>query len=143
MLPDGKTITTDYSSPRKKGRPDRRRGRSGAVRKSVARGRERSHHVCYYGRFDRGGKDIPAGNYTLFAIPGADKWTLIISKKTGEWGIPYPGEQYDFARVDMQVSKLPSSLENFTIAYDKAGGGCTLRMDWDLMRASVTFTEKK
>ncbi len=41
---------------------------------------------------------------------------LIISKKTGEWGIPYPGEQFDFARVDMQVSKLVA-LENFTISY--------------------------
>ena len=45
-----------------------------------------------------GGKTVPAGSYTLFAIPNADKpWTLIISKKTGEWGIPYPGEQFDFA----------------------------------------------
>ena len=39
-----------------------------------------------------GGKDIPARSYTIFTIPNADKWTLIISKKTGEWGIPYPGK---------------------------------------------------
>src|SRR5580700_3813044 len=38
-----------------------------------------------------GGKMVPAGSYTLFAIPDKDKWTLVISKKTGEWGVPYPG----------------------------------------------------
>lgn len=143
MLPDGKTITTDYSSPRKKGRPVDAEGGLAPYGKVWRAGANEATTFVTTADLTTGGKDIPAGNYTLFAIPGADKWTLIISKKTGEWGIPYPGEQYDFARVDMQVSKLPSSLENFTIAYDKAGGGCTLRMDWDLMRASVTFTEKK
>ena len=39
-----------------------------------------------------GDKDVPAGSYTIFTVPNADKWTLIISKKTGEWGIPYPGK---------------------------------------------------
>src|SRR5206468_358854 len=38
-----------------------------------------------------GGSHVPAGSYTIFTIPNQDKWTLIISKKTGEWGIPYPG----------------------------------------------------
>ena len=50
-----------------------------------------------------GGKDVPAGSYTLFAIPNADKWTLIISKKTGEWGTDYTRRGEDLARVDMKV----------------------------------------
>jgi hypothetical protein len=89
-----------------------------------------------------GGKDVPAGSYTLFAIPTPDKWTLIISKKTGEWGIPYPGADSDFVRLDMKSSSLPSALENFTIAFDKNGSGCTLRMDWETTRASVEIAKK-
>lgn len=45
---------------------------------------------------------IPAGIYTLFVIDkGQPPWTLIVSKKTGEWGMAYPGEQYDLGRTGM------------------------------------------
>jgi len=90
-----------------------------------------------------GGKDVPAGNYTIFAIPNQEKWTLIISKKTGEWGIPYPGESFDLTRADMKVEKLSSPLENFTISFDQAGATCTIRLDWDTTRASVAISEKR
>jgi hypothetical protein len=89
-----------------------------------------------------GGKAVPAGSYTIFTVPAPDKWTLIINKKTGEWGIPYKYESDELARVDMKVSKLPAPLENFTIAYDKSGSGCTLRMDWETIRAAVDVTAK-
>lgn len=141
-LPDGKTITTDYSSPRLRGR--KMIGEHDPYGKPWRAGANAATTFVTTADLTVDGKDIPAGSYTLFAIPYADRpWTLIISKKTHEWGIPYPGEQYDLLRADMQVSSLPSQVENFTIAYDKSDGGCTLRMDWDVTRASVTFTEKK
>jgi hypothetical protein len=90
-----------------------------------------------------GGKTVPRGSYTLFALPNPDAWTLIVSKQTGEWGIPYPGEEYDFARMPMKVSKLASPLENLTIRFDQAGGVCTLRLEWETTRASVEISEKK
>jgi hypothetical protein len=42
----------------------------------------------------------------------------------------------------MKLSKLPSPVENFTIAYDKTGKGCTLREEWDTTRATVDITPK-
>ena len=90
-----------------------------------------------------GGKDVPAGNYTMFTIPEEHKWTLIISKKTGEWGIPYPGEKSDFVRTEMSVSSVPEHAEDFTIAFDREGDRCTLRLDWETTRASVQISEKK
>jgi hypothetical protein len=90
-----------------------------------------------------GGKPVPAGSYTLFALPREDAWTLIVSKDTGEWGIPYPGEQDDFTRAPMKVSKLDAPLENFTIDFDQSAGACTLRMAWESTRASVAISEKK
>ena len=134
-LGGGKSITVDYSSPRAKGRtiygglvP------YGEVWRAGANGA-----TTFVTTTDLmvGGKHVPAGNYTLFAIPNADKWTLIISKKTGEWGIPYPGADSDLLRVEMKASKLAAGVENFTIEFDKSGSGCTLRMDWETTRASV------
>jgi len=139
-FPDGKTITTDYSSPRLKGR--KMIGEHDPYGKPWRAGANEATTFVTTTDLIVDGKTVPAGNYTLFAIPNPDKWTLIISKKTGEWGIPYPGEQYDFGRYDMKVSTLPSKVEDFTIAYDQSGNNCTLRMDWDMTRASVTLTEK-
>ena len=134
-LADGKTITMDYSSPRAKGRkiygglvPYGQVWRAGA-----------NDATTFVTTADVmvGGTHVPVGSYTIFAIPNQDKWTLIISKKTGEWGTDYPGPSEDLARIDMKASALPSAVENFTIAFDKTAGGCTLRMDWETTRASV------
>jgi hypothetical protein len=42
----------------------------------------------------------------------------------------------------MNVSKLPSSVENFTIAYDKSAGGCTMKIEWETTRATVNISAK-
>jgi hypothetical protein len=89
-----------------------------------------------------GGKTVPAGSYTIFTVPNADKWTLIVNKKTGEWGIPYKYESDELARVDMKVSKLPSPVENFTISYEKSGNACVMHIDWATTRASVEISAK-
>lgn len=138
---DGKTIHIDYSSPRMKGRkifgdlvPYGEPWRAGANEATT---------FVIDADLNVGGKTVPAGSYTLFALPKADAWTLIISKQTGEWGIPYPGESYDFARVSMKLSKLDSPMENFMIAFDQDAGACTLRMAWESTQASVQISEKK
>jgi hypothetical protein len=139
-LGGGKTVKTDYSSPRMKGRkifgelvPYGQVWRTGA-----------NEATTFVASTDVvvGGKTVPAGSYTIFTVPNADKWTLIINKKTGEWGIPYKYESDELARVDMKVSKLPSPVENFTIAFDKSAHGCTMRIDWETTRASVDVSAK-
>jgi hypothetical protein len=137
---DGKTITVDYSSPRMRGRkifgdlvPFSEVWRTGA-----------DNSTAFVTNADLivGGKNVPAGSYTLFTLPTQTKWTLIVSKQTGEFGIPYPGEKFDFARMEMKVSKLPSPLENFTISFDRAGNTCTMMLDWETTRASIDIARK-
>jgi hypothetical protein len=138
-LPSGKTITVDYSSPRSKGRkifgelvPYNEVWRTGANEATT---------FVTTGNLTGEGKDVPAGSYTIFTVPAQDKWTLIINKKTGEWGIPYNYESDELARVPMQVSKTSAPVENFTIGFDQSGG-CTLKISWENTMASVKFTEK-
>lgn len=137
----GKTITVDYSSPRMKGR--KVMGGLVPYGKVWRAGANEATTFVTDSDLMVGGKPVPAGSYTIFAVPNQDKWTLVVSKKTGEWGIPYPGEKDDLVRVDMKVSSLPSPLENFTIAFDQAGDACKLRMDWETTRASVEVSRKK
>jgi hypothetical protein len=138
---DGKTITVNYSSPRMRGRkifgdlvP------FGAVWRTGA-----DNATAFVTGTDLmvGGKNVPEGSYTLFTLPTQDKWTLIISKKTGEFGIPYPGQQFDFARTEMKMSKLPSPIESFTISFDQGGASCNMKLDWETTRTSIDISEKK
>lgn len=138
---DGKTIHVDYSSPRMRGR--RIFGGLVPYGEPWRAGANEATTFVIDTDVNVSGKTVPKGSYTLFALPNPDAWMLIISKDTGEWGVPYPGEQDDFARVPMKVSKLSSPLENFTIAFDQTGGACTMRLEWETTRAAVEITEKK
>ncbi len=136
-LGGGKTLTVNYSSPRMHGRkifgalvPYGEVWRAGANEATT---------FVTNADVNVGGKSVPAGSYTLFTIPDKDKWTLIISKKTGEWGTPYPGADSDFARIDMTASSLPSTVENFTIGFDKTPDGCVMHLDWETTRASIAI----
>jgi hypothetical protein len=140
-LSDGKTITTDYSSPRAKGRkifgglvPYGEVWRTGANDATT---------FVTTANLSVEGKDIPAGSYTIFTVPAQDKWTLIINKHTGEWGIPYKYQSEELARVPMQASSTSGPVENFTIAFNQGGSNCTLQISWENTQASVTFAEKK
>ena len=142
---DGKTIKVDYSSPRAKSRKifgaasDKALVPYGEIWRTGAN--EATTFVTGT-NVTVGGKNVPAGSYTIFTVPNPDKWTLVISKKTGEWGTDYPGEKEDLARVPMTVSKTGAPVENFTIAFDQAGSKCALRLEWENTRASVEIAEK-
>jgi hypothetical protein len=140
-LPDGKTIKVHYSSPRMRGRkiygglvPYGQVWRTGA---------DEATTFVTDANLTVAGKDVPAGSYTIFTVPNQDKWTLIINKKTGEWGIPYKYESDELLRADTNVSKTPAPVENFTIGFDQAGGGCTMNLDWENTRASIQIQGKK
>lgn len=140
-LANGKTITVDYSSPRMKGRkifgdlvPFGEVWRTGANEATT---------FVTTGDLKVEGKTIPAGNYTIFTVPNTEKWTLIINKKTGEWGIPYKYESDELARADMKVSRTSSPVENFTIALEPRGKSCDMRVSWENIEASVKFMPEK
>jgi hypothetical protein len=139
-LGSGKSITIDYSSPRLKGR--KVGGEIAPFGQVWRTGANEATTFVTTADVTLGGTLVPAGSYTLFTIPNKDKWILIISKKTGEWGTAYPGPSEDLGRIDMKVSTLPSPLENFTITFDKSANGGTLNLDWETTRASVAITKK-
>jgi hypothetical protein len=141
---DGKTVKIDYSSPRAKGRKifgtadEKALVPYGEIWRT---GANESTTFIADANVKVGGKDVPAGNYTIFTVPKADEWWLVISKKTGEWGTDYPGEKEDLARVAMKVSKNGPPVENFLIAFDHSGSKCKLRMEWETTVASVEITK--
>jgi Protein of unknown function (DUF2911) len=82
---------------------------------------------------------VPAGTYTLYTIPTGGTWQLIVSKKTGQWGIPYPKGE-DLGRVPMNVGKATKPAEQLAINIQDTPAGGTLTIEWGATQASVPFT---
>lgn len=80
---------------------------------------------------------VPKGDYTLYVLPAADSWQLIINKQTGQWGTEY-SEGQDLGRVKMTLTKAAAPVEVFKITLSAAGGKkATLQMEWEESVASV------
>jgi Protein of unknown function (DUF2911) len=143
---DGKTITIDYSRPNvndpKNHQPRKIFGGVVPFGKEWRTGANEATTFVTTADLMVDDKHVPAGKYTLYTIPEADKWTLIINKQTGQWGTVYD-EKQDLVRVPMKVSKTSSPVEQFTISLDKAGPkSATLKMEWENTQASVDITEQ-
>jgi hypothetical protein len=81
------------------------------------------------------GKPLPAGKYGLFAIPGANEWTIIVSKKWEGSGAEYP-EGQDLFRVKVKPKKAPFT-ERLVYKISKTG---VVSLLWE--NTQVDFTIK-
>ena len=75
---------------------------------------------------------IPAGTYTLYTIPDAASWKLVVSKQTGQWGTEYNADR-DLGRTDLKVETLPKPVEQLTIGL----ANNTFTIEWGTTRASA------
>ena len=65
---------------------------------------------------------VPPGFYTLWTIPSASGWKLIINGETGQWWTAHKAEK-DLYTIDMKISTLPQVVERFTISFQPLAVG--------------------
>lgn len=63
------------------------------------------------------GHKIKPGEYSLFTIPGATEWTVIINKVAKQWGAYSYDPKQDLLRFKVKPYRLPITLETFTIQF--------------------------
>lgn len=83
------------------------------------------------------GQDVPAGTYSLFFIPGAQQWTLVLNRFTGGWGTYSYDQSEDLVRV--KVTPQPVDMtERMGFTFDDAKeNSVTLSMRWEKTRVPV------
>lgn len=93
------------------------------------------------------GQFLPAGTYSLFAIPERDKWTIIFNSDPGQWGSYNYNQAKDVMRVDVATHVIPGDVvyEPFTIAIDQKNNKADIIFSWDKTTVSfgVDFIEPK
>jgi hypothetical protein len=78
------------------------------------------------------GQPVPAGTYSLFTIPDAAEWTVILNKVPEQSGTSTYDEKQDLLRVKAKPVMLGTAVENFRIDFDELTAGVgTLSIAWD------------
>ena len=91
-----------------------------------------------------GGKELAAGTYSLYTIPGDSEWTIIINSKLS-WGTQYD-EKEDVLRLQAKASKTAEATETMTINIsDIAANGqdANLEIRWGMVSVKAPFTVSK
>jgi hypothetical protein len=73
------------------------------------------------------GKDLAAGKYSLFTIPGESEWTIIFNKDTKQWGAYSYKSSDDVLRVTVKPTKVDAAVETFAISV----GGEQIELKWE------------
>jgi len=144
-------IKVTYSRPLKKGRQIF--GGTGALQpygQAWRIGANEETEIRFYVPVTMGGKQIAAGTYSLFAIPGTDAahtdWTIIVNGTTDKWGLFYDRDKYqdkDIVRFTVPVKPLDTELEALAMTFTPLPDGANLVIGWDktAVEVPITFTK--
>ena len=87
------------------------------------------------------GTRVEAGTYGLLTIPEKDKWTVILSKNSEQWGAYTYSAEEDLLRFDVKPEQLSKPVETFTISFsDVQPQSARLNIAWDQTRIGFELT---
>ena len=76
-------------------------------------------------------KSLPAGSYSLWAIPRAGMWTMIFHKDWNHFHLPYPGDEGIALRVDDIKPERGQHMETLAWYFPVVEGkNAVLRLHW-------------
>ena len=136
---NGKSVTIDYCAPSLRGR---KVGQQLAPYDKVWRtGANTATTLHTEASLRIGDQAVPAGTYTLYTLPSAQGWKLIVNKQTGQWGTVYD-QSKDLGRIPMSngpASTVP--VETFKIDFEHTRGNKTeLHLLWGNIDVHVPVT---
>lgn len=84
------------------------------------------------------GLTVPKGDYTLYVLPTADGWQLIISRQTGAAAY---NPKMEVGRSPMTMGKTPAPVETCKVTLTKTAAlSAKLALSWENTVASVPFS---
>ncbi len=134
-------ITITYYRPGLKGRDMNKLAKPGKVWRT---GANNATELKISNPITIGGQELPAGTYSLYSIPGATEWTLIINKKLS-WGTQYD-EKEDVMRFAAKAAKTAETTETFTINIADIADNdkdAALELRWGNVSVKAPFTVSK
>ena len=139
---DGKEISITYSKPYKKGRlifGDKSEGALVPFNQYWRTGANRHTIINTNSELIFSDNILPSGEYSLYTIPGKDKWEVVINSENGYFGIVQPDESNDLFSFEAFPTNLNESVEQLTIDFVSDSIGSSVRLRWDLTEVLMPF----
>lgn len=90
-----------------------------------------------------GGKELAAGEYVVYAVPGASSWTIGLNTELERWGAFEVDHALDVMQVDVPVGSSNEEYEQFTIDFSEGGDGVVhMNLMWDKTKVPVPIAMK-
>jgi len=94
-----------------------------------------------------GDKELKAGKYSLWTVPGQQTWQVIFNSGIPWWGVSFNKEANREIVDDALIIEVPAVIENkefeqFTISVEKVSEGSELILIWDKTLVAVPFSVK-
>ena len=87
-----------------------------------------------------GSSTIPVGAYSVYPIPGKDKWSLAVNKNVTP-GAAYD-EKQDLARASIETDPMTETANALEVAFAHYGSKCTLRIYFGKTATFADFVAK-
>ncbi len=132
----GKNVKIEYGQPSKKGRlvlGDEGSKSLDKYGKVWRTGANNSNTITFKKDGQFGGKAVKAGTYSLFSIPSATEWVVILNSVVGEMGAYTYKQDKDVLRVTVPAKKYSESAEKLTFTVKDN----SLDLHWDKEGFSV------
>ena len=139
---DGKEISITYSKPYKKGRlifGDKSEGALVPFNQYWRTGANRHTIINTNSELIFSDNILPSGEYSLYTIPGKDKWKVVINSENGYFGIVQPDNSNDLFSFEAFPTNLNESVEQLTIDFVSDSIGSSVRLRWDLTEVLMPF----
>lgn len=127
-----------YSRPQKQGR--KVFGELIEYGKVWRLGANEATEIEFYKDVKIGGKKVPKGRYTLYAIISENVWTIIVNKDTDTWGAFKYDAKKDLLRTDVPAQKTDESVESMSMFFEKSTNGISLIIAWEQVKVSLPIT---
>ena len=94
-----------------------------------------------------GDKELKAGKYSVWTIPGKQTWQVIFNSEIPWWGVNFNTQASRDLAKDALIVEVPAVTENkefeqFTISVEKVSDGAELILIWDRTLVAVPFSLK-
>lgn len=109
------------------------------VNKVWRTGANEAAEITFYKDVLFGGKEVKSGTYSLFTIPAAGSWIVILNTASNVWGHYTYKQEEDVVRVAGVVSSSAENIEAFSMIFEE---DMTLKMGWADVIISVSIALK-
>lgn len=140
--PTPKTVSIDYGQPHARGRDVPTELKTdGTIWRT---GANTSTTLTTEADLTIGGRDVPAGKYSLYTVRQGGQYFLIINNNTGQWGTEYDATK-DLVRVPMRMRQRHEAQESLQIVMvpaDAQSARGVLTIAWGTLELSADWAAK-